>query len=155
VHEPPLIGLLAGEPDTASIAEAFTARARGVMDRLQDGDMAGGAQRFVEEIAFGPGAWAELAPAVQATFINNAPTWLDEMRQPDALEFDLARLDSFDRPTLLSQGDQSPPMFAPIMESLAKTIYSATRRTFVDAGHVPHMSHPADYVQALVSFVGR
>ena len=155
VHEPPLIGLLAGDPEAATIVDVFTRRARGVMERLEAGDLAGGAQRFVEDIAFGPGAWAQLPPAARDTFIANAPTWLDEMRQPDALDFDLARLDGLDRPTLLSQGDQSPPMFGLITDRVAKAIPAATRHTFVGAGHVPHLSHPADYGEALLSFVGR
>jgi hypothetical protein len=40
----------------------------------------------VEEVAFGPGAWEnELPPAVRATFVRNAPTFLDELQDPTQL----------------------------------------------------------------------
>jgi pimeloyl-ACP methyl ester carboxylesterase len=153
VHEPPLVGLLAGDVDRQPIVEAFRERAGGVHKRLHGGDMAGGARQFVEDVALGPGAWDQLPSTVQQTFINNAPTWLDEMSEPDDLDFDLSMLTGFDRPTLLSHGGQSPPMFEPIVERVAKAIPAAYRHTFVDAGHVPHMSHPADYVDALLTFI--
>ena len=31
--------------------------------------MDGGARRFVEDVAFGPGAWDQLPPQAQATFL--------------------------------------------------------------------------------------
>ena len=152
VHEPPLVALLAGNPEMAPILEAVRQRIGGVVQRLQDGDMTGGARQFVEEVGFGPGAWAQLPPQVQQTFITNAPTFLDESLDPDALNFDLSTLSGFDRPTLISQGDQSPPMFGPIVERVAKAIPAASRHTFHGAGHVPHMTHPADYLKTLSSF---
>ena len=152
VHEPPLFPLLAGNPEMAPILEAVRQRIGGVVQRLQDGDMSGGARQFVEEVALGPGAWAQLPPQVQQTFITNAPTVLDESLDPDALNFDLSTLSGFDRPTLISQGDQSPPMFGPIVELVAKALPGASRHTFHGAGHVPHMTHPADYLETLSSF---
>ena len=41
--------------------------------------------QFVEEVAFGPGAWDQLPSRVQQTFITNASTFLDEAGEPDAL----------------------------------------------------------------------
>jgi len=89
----------------------------------------------------------------QETFIANAPTWLDETRDPDALTLDLATLKSFDRPTLVTQGDASPPMFRPIAQRVADAISSASRHTFPGAGHVPHMTHPDDYLNTVSSFI--
>jgi pimeloyl-ACP methyl ester carboxylesterase len=153
VHEPPLVGVIAHDPALASILAAFDERAGGVVERLDAGDMAGGARRFVEEVAFGPGAWDQLPPQARETFIANAPTWLDEMRDPDFLNLDLATLKSFDRPTLVTKGDRSPPMFSPIADRVADAISTASRHTFTGAGHVPHMTHPDDYVQRVSSFI--
>ena len=137
----------------ASILAAFDERAGGALERLEAGDMLGGAQRFVEQVAFGPGAWDQLPPQAQETFVANAPTWLDEMRDPDFLTLDLATLESFDRPTLVTKGDASPPMFSPIADRVADAISTASRHTFTGAGHVPHMTHPYDYVQHVSSFI--
>lgn len=36
------------------------------------------ARQFVEEVAFGPGAWENELPAeMRAVFVQNAPTYLD------------------------------------------------------------------------------
>jgi pimeloyl-ACP methyl ester carboxylesterase len=153
VHEPPLVGLLAQDPAMATILQAVGERINGVVRLLNDGDMAGGARRFVEDIALGPGAWAQLPPELQQTFIANAPTWLDETREPEALTLDLLTLESFDRPTLITHGDASPPMFKPIAQRVADAIPMASRHTFIGAGHVPHMSHPDDYVKCVSSFI--
>jgi hypothetical protein len=42
-------------------------------------------------------------------FIRNAPTFLDEARDPDGQRLDLDRLRRFDRPALLTKGSASPP----------------------------------------------
>src|SRR5206468_3735434 len=122
VHEPPLVGVIADDPAMAPILAAFEERAGGVLERLRAGDMAGGAQRFVDYVAFGPGAWDQLPPQAQETFVANAPTWLDEMNDADFLTLDLATLNTFDRPTLLTNGDASPPMFSPIADRVADAI---------------------------------
>ena len=58
----------------------------------------------------GPGAWDYLPPEVQQLLIGNAPTFLDETRDPEALTVDLAALATFPRPVLLTRGDQSPEL---------------------------------------------
>jgi pimeloyl-ACP methyl ester carboxylesterase len=61
-------------------------------------------------------------------------------------------LDAFSRitvPVLLTQGDQSPPFFSKIIAQLAEAIEGAEVRTLPGAGHVPHMTHPAEYVAVL------
>ncbi len=147
------MGVIADDPAMTSILAAFDECAGGVLQLLEAGDMAGGARQFVEEVALGPGAWDQLPPQAQQTFVANAPTWLDEMRDPDFLTLDLATLKSFDRPTLVTKGDASPPMFSPIADRVADAISSASRYTFAGAGHVPHMSHPDAYVQRVSSFM--
>jgi len=153
VHEPPLVGVIADDPALASIVQRFDEDASGALECLRAGDMAGGARRFVEDVAFGPGAWDQLPPQAQETFVTNAPTWLDEMRDADFLTLDLTTLESFDRPTLVTKGDASPPMFSPIADRVAEAISTASRHTFAGAGHVPHMTDPDDYVQRVSSFI--
>src|SRR5512146_2627362 len=63
VHEPPLFALLEGDPAAAPILAAIDERIAAVVRLLEVGDDAAGAELFVETIAFGPGAWAQLPPA--------------------------------------------------------------------------------------------
>ena len=110
-HEPPLFGLLEGETQVQGALAAVQERIAAVVPLLQVGDFAGGARRFVETIAFGPGAWDQLPRATRDTFISNAPTWLDELQEPRWMMLDLKRLAAFSAPALLSSGGESPPFF--------------------------------------------
>ena len=57
--------------------------------RIAEGDHEGAARQFVEEVAFGPGAWEnELPPEARAIFVHNAPTFLDELQDPEQLSID-------------------------------------------------------------------
>jgi hypothetical protein len=70
---------------------AFTEAPAGklpVGEQLSRGDMEVGARRFVETLVIGPGAWEQLPPRLQQIFVQNAPTWLDEVRDTDVFEID-------------------------------------------------------------------
>lgn len=152
VHEPPLFGLLKDEPDAVQALAAVQDRISAVVSLLTAGDWTAGAQRFVETIAFGPGAWSELPGEARETFIFNAPTWLDEMRDQEALEIDLGTLRECAAPTLLTIGDQSPPFFRLVVDRIATVMPRAAVRTYAGAGHVPHLSHPDEYARTVAEF---
>ncbi len=152
-HEPPLFGLLEGQAEIPPALRVVRERIAAVARLLEGGDMAAGARLFVETIAFGPGAWPQLPQAVRDTFIFNAPTWLDELREPQSLSLDLDRLSSFSAPTLLSVGGASPPFFPMVVERLAQALPGAQRHLFPHAGHVPHLSHPDEYVPTITGFI--
>jgi pimeloyl-ACP methyl ester carboxylesterase len=150
VHEPPLVGLLGNDPRLPAVQQRLEA----VMATLQSGQTELGAQQFVETVALGPGMWARLPPEMRQTFVFNAPTWVDEMNEPGAFWLDLGRLASFDRPALISRGDQSPPFFGTIVDEVGKALPQARRHTFTGAGHVPHLTHPDDFVRIVGGFIG-
>ena len=57
-------------------------------------------------------------------------------------------------PVLLTDGTGSPTWLPTIVSALAATTYvHADRHTFVGAGHVPHLTHPHDYVAIVDSFI--
>ena len=151
VHEPPLFGLIQDHPMMPAVAQRIGA----VLDLLKKGDNEAGAKLFVETIAFGPGMWDTLAPEMRRTFVFNAPTWLDELNEPieTALSLDLAKLSIFERPVLLTQGDQSAPFFPAVMDRIAAAMPRARRHTFHGAGHVPHVTAPDDYVAIVGAFL--
>lgn len=66
---------------------------------------------------------------------------------------DLGALSRFSKPALLTQGDQSPPFFAVVLDKVAGSLPQARRHTYVGAGHTPHMTHPEEYGRVLTSFV--
>jgi len=59
---------------------------------------------------------------VQQTLIENAPTFLDEANDPEQLALGLESIRGFSQPVLLTVGEQSPPMFAPVVAKLTKAL---------------------------------
>jgi pimeloyl-ACP methyl ester carboxylesterase len=155
VQEPPLFSLLTDEPDGQAMLQTLKARIAAVEELLEAGDMEGGVRQFVETIAFGPGMWEQIPPEIKRIVIFNAPTFLDERRDPEALSIDLDSLHGFSHPALLTLGEQSPPFFAPIVEKVANVLPQSERKTFLGAGHEPEDSHPEDYVATLSEFIIR
>jgi pimeloyl-ACP methyl ester carboxylesterase len=151
VHEPPLFGLIPDHP----MIPAARDRIGAVLAKLRAGDMEAGARQFVETIAFGPGTWGQLAPEMRETFVFNAPTFLDELDEPDdtALSVDVGQLARLTQPVLVTQGDQSAPFFGAILETLIPAMPRARRHTFHGAGHVPHLTAPDEYVRVVGEFL--
>ena len=152
VHEPPLVGVLAGDPAATPMLEAVFQRVMAVAQRIVAGDHAGAAEEFVDTVALGPGAWAQIPPDVRQTLIENAPTFLDETQDPDALAFDPAVLNAFAGPILLTVGDQSPPMFAPIAAKIAAGAPRVEMRTLGGPGHVPHLTMADAYADMILAY---
>lgn len=151
-HEPPLFPLLAGTPHEAALGE-IGARIGAVGDLLERGEDEAAARLFADTIAFGPGAWeGRMTAQMREAFVTNAPTFRDELHDPDALAMDLAELASFDRPSLLTSGTDSAPFFGPVVDLVAAHLPRAERVTIEGADHVPHIGVPDRYVALVADF---
>jgi pimeloyl-ACP methyl ester carboxylesterase len=155
IHEPPMFSLLEGEPSAEKPLQIVGERIKAVISLLKKEKNEEAAELFVETIAFGPGAWKNLPLQLQSTFIFNAPTWLDEMQDDESLRIDLAKLKNFSKPVFMSQGEMSPPFFPVVIDKIFEVLLHAERKTFAGAGHVPHISHPKEYVETLEDFISR
>jgi pimeloyl-ACP methyl ester carboxylesterase len=151
-HEPPLFALLVNDPKYASMMNEIKRTIEAVAQRIASGDHRGAAEQFVD-LALGPGMWAELPPEVQQSLIENALTFLDEVRDPSQLAFDLGWIRAFPQPVLLTAGKKSPPIFAPVLEKLSAVLPPAV--VLVDVGHIPHVTQPESYAETITSFVQR
>ncbi|GHG89853.1 alpha/beta fold hydrolase [Streptomyces lanatus] len=150
-HEPPLMGIVADDPGSRpSTTEAGRRMAR-VVERVRAGETAAGARQFVDEVAFGPGEWERMPDRVRETFHVNAPTFADEQGDPGWAELDLGRLAGYTGPALLTKGSESPSWFAPIVGRLSDALPQAATYTFEGAGHVPHVTHPEEYVRQVTA----
>jgi len=155
VHEPPLFGLLVEDPESAMVVRAIEERMTNVLQLLRAGNFRNAARHFVDTVALGPGAWDKLPPTRQATFVNNAPTFLDELHYPDIAIVDLEALGRFDRPTLLTRGERSPAFFPAVVGKIAAAMPGAEEVVFAGAAHTPHVSHPAEFIETISEFVRR
>lgn len=151
-HEPPLMGIV-DDADSRAALDKNQPKIDAVLGLIRSGDPAAGARLFVEELAMGPGAWDTLPEPMQRAFESNAPTFLNEQSDPGWPVVDLEGLASFSGPVLLTGGDQSPVWFSAILKKLSATIKKAQRHTYPGAGHVPHVSHPDDYVKRVTDFI--
>lgn len=149
-HEPPLWSLLQHDPEAQEILRKSARSLDTVGRRIADGDHEGAARQFVDEVAFGPGAWEnELPPEMRAIFSHNAPTFLDELQDPTQLHIDEDALSLLDLPVTLTQGSESPPMFPAVIDRLIELLPNARRKTIDGAGHAPQQTHPERYVEVV------
>lgn len=153
VHEPPLWSLLSeGSPEAAAFAAVETGPIAAVLRRIAAGDHAGAAELFVEEVALGPGSWAQMPERMRQTFMANAETFLDEANDPDASTIDEAALGRYRGPALLTSGSESPPIFRPVLTRLAQLLPQAKQLVYDGAGHIPHVTHPDAYAREVMAF---
>ena len=150
-HEPPLYSLAVTDPAVDPMIEADMRTDAAAAERIASGDHAGAAEQFVEANA--PGMWTQLPPEARQMMIENAPAFRDEANDPTFYDVDRDRISAFPRPALLTQGDQSPPQYAPVITELAEALPSVEVSTLTGVGHLPHMEHPDAYVDALTAFV--
>ena len=151
-HEPPLLSLLARDPAAAAILGELGKKMGSVVQQISSGNHSRAAEEFMG-MALAPGEWTQLPIEFQKTAIENAPTFLDEAKDPEALEFDLEWVKGFASPALLTMGEQSPSHYGRVLEKLAEVLPHAERLTFANAGHLPHVTHPAAYVEATTAFI--
>lgn len=152
VHEPPLLALLALDPSARDLLAGVRRRAGRALGLLHAGDSAAAAKEFVDAIALGPGAWDGLPDEVRDAFQRNAKTWGDEMQDPDGHDIDLVGLGDLRTPVLLTRGTASPPVFTRIAGILAASMPKARRHIFEGAGHIPHVTHPREFVEVVTTF---
>ena len=151
-HEPPAFRVLDGGPDE-EVRRVVTEESSSVRDLLEQARWEEAARTFVEEIAFGPGAWDALPPPAREMFVTNAPTFLPELRDQDALAVDEDGLKSFDKPVLFTEGTESPPRFRPVMDVLLRILPNARKEIIRGASHAPNSTHPNEYVEVIRPFL--
>lgn len=151
-HEPPLLGMLVDTRFEPVLQEVHRRVGR-VIDLLGAGDDEAAAKLFVETVARRPGAWGEeLTAELREVFIGNAPTFLDEARDPNSQRVDLDQLRHFDRPALLTKGTVSPPFLTAIVDTIASARPRFEIATIKGADHSPHETTTTQYVDLVTRF---
>ena len=149
VHEPPLFDLLNDEAtDWPELAE-LRARLATVATRLESGDLGGAAGDYFDRVAMTNGGWAGLDAGQRQTLLANALTYLDQCRDPEALDIELESLAAFRGPALVTHGDLRPPFFKHIVELIVAVMPGARARLIPGTAHDPQVTHPDSYVRAL------
>jgi pimeloyl-ACP methyl ester carboxylesterase len=137
-HEPPLFDLLAATEETRPVYEEVGVVIEAVEEMIAAGRHEDAARTFINDFVFGPGFWDFIPAEDQRRLADNAPTFLDERHDPDSLKLDPSVV-RFEKPTLLTNGDQSPPAFVLTMARLKEAFPAAEYRTW-PAGATPRTS---------------
>lgn len=149
VHEPPAAGVLGASAAT----ERFWAGLQSVRGSIERGDLETAASTFVDQVTFGPGTWRRMSPAVRKQFISHADTFLDELRDPDALDLDLQALSRFCGSVLLTRGERGLEVFHLVLDRVEAAVPHAEQHVFRGAGHIPHVTHPAPFAALIRAHV--
>jgi pimeloyl-ACP methyl ester carboxylesterase len=158
VHEPPLFDALdrrALGPSELTALTALRARLAAVAARLEAGDLEGGARLYFDRVAETPRGWAGLDPARRRTLVDNASTYLDQYRDPDALRIELSDLAAFRGPALVTHGDRRPPFFRRMAEMVASALPAARSELIPGTAHDPQATHPGAYSAAIEELASR
>jgi pimeloyl-ACP methyl ester carboxylesterase len=154
VHEPPLFSLIENDSSAAPALEKMRRLDSAVAERIASGDNAGAAEQFIEAIA-GPGSWAQLPEAYRQELIYNAPTYLDETRDPEVDTFDPAWIEAFPRPVLLTKGDSLDAIVAPMYARAAELLPQIEILSIPGGDHLPQRYQPEVYAETITSWIGK
>jgi pimeloyl-ACP methyl ester carboxylesterase len=146
-HEPPVWSLLDDDAETRAVLERAARSVAVIRRRVAERDHEGAAREFVDRIAFAPGVWSLLPAQARAICVRNAPTFIDEVDDPDHTWIDPGDLARLEMPLRVTDGSESPAHFRRIVERLAELIPGAERETFAGAAHAPQMTDPRAYVR--------
>jgi pimeloyl-ACP methyl ester carboxylesterase len=146
-HEPPLLGLVADDPVVAQSGAGVAE----VVRLIDEGSAETAARSFVE-LALGPGMWEVLPAENQERMITNASTFAGETRDQGGFVVNLDALSRLESPVLLTKGDQSPPFYSTVIEKLDAAIPHVEVKTIAGAGHMPHLTHPGEWVAVVRDF---
>lgn len=152
-HEPPFFDLLhAEELDIPELTE-LRLRLTTVAERLESGDLEGGARLYFDQVAQTPGGWDGLDQRRRDLLLSNAPTYLDQCRDPDALGIETEDLAAFGGPALFTYGNRRLPLFRRIVEMVVAVMPGARSELIPGAAHDPQVTHPGLYAQLIGGFV--
>jgi pimeloyl-ACP methyl ester carboxylesterase len=152
VHEPPLFTLLGDDASTRHLAEEASEHLRCAAELITAGAVAQGVHYFVDHAAFGPGTWHTLfTPEIRRTCVANAGTWLDQSRDPTRLAVRPELLAGYPHPLVVSHGEASLPTYSQIVALIVAALPRSRRQVVRDAGHAPHLSHPADFAELVLA----
>jgi pimeloyl-ACP methyl ester carboxylesterase len=150
VHEPPFFDLLRVE-DSPELA-ALRLRLAAVAERLESGDLEGGARIYFDQIAETPGGWDGLDQGRRDLLLASAPTYLGHYRDPDAFRIETEDLAAVASPALVTHGDRRPPLFRRIVEVVSAVMPGARSEAIPGAAHDPQVTHPGQYAELIESF---
>jgi pimeloyl-ACP methyl ester carboxylesterase len=153
LHEPPIIGLLAEDPTTATEAAAGIARLERLRALVGQGQLEPAARELTDAFSARGGAWDRLHPEARRLAVEYVSLWRDEFSDSEAWTSDPRAVGELLIPILLTTGAESPPWIRAVSSRLAALLRNVTEQSVPESGHAPHLSVPDRYVGILQTFL--
>ena len=144
-HEPPLVDFAPDDPHVVDVVALIPE----LLELIYSGKREQAAQAFAERVAMGPGIWDVMPTEVKEAMVHNADAFAAEQQDTRWAAADLSGIAC---PVLLTKGDQSPAWFAPVIAGVHAALPQASLTTIAGSGHIPHITHPEEYVGLLTRF---
>lgn len=152
VHEPPFLHLNEVAMSNKDVAEIDQLQ-RDVIEDLMAGEMESSIARFMNAV-IQPNAWDTFPNDFRKFLISQAPSFIDDVNDPDPWSVDLEKLAKFQQPILLTQGEHSAKFYGIILDEICNAVPQAERMVIHGADHGPQVSHPRDYAEIIDTFMG-
>lgn len=152
-HEPYFLHLNKATKANKYVAEMDQLQKKTVK-QLMAGEMESSIRTFMNAV-LKPNAWDEFPEDFRKFLIASAPTFIDDVNDPDPWTVDLEELAKFPKPILLTQGEYSTKVYGAILDELHKAVPRAQRMIIEGADHSPQISHPKEYAEIVRSFISQ
>lgn len=150
-HEPPLLHLLADDPEAKPMLDELGEIMEDVTERLEAGDYRQAAQHFFDAMVGRP--WSDLPSDERDRIVEHADAFKGQLRDPDAIANAPDALSQLSMPVLLTEGSESPAYLRRIADLLGELLANGRRHVIAGAGHGPHATHPDAYADAVLDFI--
>ncbi|WP_024904610.1 alpha/beta fold hydrolase [Robbsia andropogonis] len=120
--------------------------------RVESGDIDGGLEMFVDAVSR-PGYWGRSGDAFRTMARDNAATLPRQVRDVLPL-YTRALASCVTVPTLIINGDKSPPGFLATSGTLAEWLPYAQRIVLRGASHGMNLTHASEFNREILSFIG-
>jgi pimeloyl-ACP methyl ester carboxylesterase len=150
-HEPPFLHL-DDRVRTEPRVEHIDRLQRTTIDRLARGDVDAGIRGFLEAVV-GPDAWVSAPEDVRRYLRSAAPSFIDDVNDPEPWTVDLAALARFPRPIILTQGEHSAEFYGVILDGIGRSVPRARRLAIEGVGHRPHWEQAAHYASTVTTAI--
>ena len=146
----PLEALLPTTPEAAAEANTRRTFISAAIDHLEQGDMDGGLERFIDGV-LGTGAWKGSPEPFREGVRDNA--WSIKSLLTDAqAPFTCTDAAAIKVPVLLITGERSPRPYGVMHEALSSCLTRHTRVTIPNAAHVMNRANPQAFNAAVLDF---
>ncbi len=155
INEPTAAGLLMGNPNHAELLKGWAANMAPARDALTKGDTKGGIPLFVDAVS-GAGAYDRRSDADKTMNMDNVASFqADATTKRPRPVFTCEMAKAIAVPTLLSNGERSPPFFYRVIDQLEICLPSRERIVVSGSSHTVPAENPDAYREAVLAFLDK